>query len=330
MRIRRIFFEHEQYMLHSKGSDNPSSAKYYCPKCDYGCSTEWLLRQHFNTKKHRQPKCPHKMLKCPCGKEYRHIQSYRRHARKCPANELGSISSRVPAGDPVHIGTAPGSSGAPDEEKQELRDIIRTLVDQNRTILRENQKMQSVVREMLPKIGNNNTTFNLSVFLNETCKDAINLSEFVESLKLEAGDLDKTRELGYASGVASILVRGLQQLDIHRRPIHCSDLEREVLFVRDKDAWEEGEHGRGQLKAAISTLAQRQTGKIKEWEAENPDWNKTEEGTQRYIEMVRSVTDKGEGEREESKIISSIAREVDLGADSGRQILLTPPATPLD
>tara|TARA_B100002051_G_scaffold191136_1_gene181114 strand:- start:2362 stop:3171 length:810 start_codon:yes stop_codon:yes gene_type:complete len=268
------------------------------------------------------------MLKCPCGKEYRHVQSYRRHARRCAMGTLSDVQEAPDLPKGGSLG-GPADQGVQDGEKQELRDIIRTLVDQNRTILRENQKMQSVVREMLPKIGNNNTTFNLSVFLNETCKDAINLSEFVESLKLEAGDLDKTRELGYASGVASILVRGLQQLDIHRRPIHCSDVEREVLFVRDKDAWEEGAHGRGHLKAAISTLAQRQTGKIKEWEAENPDWNKTEEGTQRYIEMVRSVTDKGEGEREESKIISSIAREVDLGSDSGRTMLLIPPPSSL-
>ncbi len=211
-------------------------------------------------------------------------------------------------------GTASRASPETDDaEKQELRTIIRNLADQNRTILLENQKMQSVVREMLPKIGSNNTTFNLQVFLNEECKDAINLSEFVETLKLEAGDLDRTRELGYAGGVANILVRGLQQMDVHRRPIHCSDLQRQTLFVRDQDAWEQGEDGRGKLCGAISAVAHRQTGKIKEWEADNPDWNKTDEGTQRYIEMVRSITDGGEDGCADSKIISSIAKEVDIG-----------------
>ena len=102
-------------------------------------------------------------------------------------------------------------------------------------------------------------------------------------------------------------------MDVHRRPIHCSNLQQQTLFVRDHDAWEHGEGGKGKLKVAISTVAHRQTGKIKEWEAANPDWNKTNEGTQRYIEMVRSVTDGGEDGGANREIISSIAKEVDIG-----------------
>lgn len=283
---------------------------FYCAKCDYTCSTRFLFKQHLNTKKHK--------LRCACGRSYRHIQSYKRHAAKCPdAIELAQSAAQTEAPtDAVQPETSEDIAITPqsdDAEKKELRTIIRDLADQNRTILLENQKMQSVVRDMLPKIGSNNTTFNLQVFLNEKCKDAINLSEFVDTLELKAGDLDRTRKLGYAGGVANILVRGLQQMEVHRRPIHCSDLQHQTLFVRDQDAWEQGEDGRGKLKVAISTVAHRQTGKIKEWEAVNPDWNKTNEGTQRYIEMVRSVTDGGEDGGADSKIISSIAKEVEIG-----------------
>tara|TARA_Y100000389_G_C17424594_1_gene498796 strand:- start:39 stop:923 length:885 start_codon:yes stop_codon:yes gene_type:complete len=274
---------------------------FHCAKCDYTCATRFLFKQHVATKKHR--------LRCPCGRSYRHVQSYRRHAAKCST----AIQSASQADSQPEDGPDSPDADSGDAEKRELRSIIRNLADQNRTILLENQKMQSVVREMLPKIGSNNTTFNLQVFLNEECKDAINLSDFVDTLKLEAGDLDRTRELGYAGGVANILVRGLQQMDVHRRPIHCSDLQRQTLFVRDRDAWEQGEDGRGRLKVAISTVAHRQTGKIKDWEADNPNWNQTDEGTQRYIEMVRSVTDGGEDGGADSKIITSIAKEVDIG-----------------
>lgn len=276
---------------------------FHCEKCDYTCATKYLFKQHLSTKKHR--------LRCTCGKSYRHIQSYKRHAAKCAVARASDqrTSGISPNGEAGRAGSPPED----DAEKQELLTIIRNLADQNRTILMENKKMQSVVREMLPKIGSNNTTYNLQVFLNEKCKDAINLSEFVDTLKLEAGDLDRTRELGYAGGVANILVRGLQQLDVHLRPIHCSDVQRETLFVRERDAWEQGEDGRGKLQGAISTVAQRQTGKIKEWEAQNPDWNQSDEGTQRYIEVVRSVTDGGEDGGAESKIIASIAKEVDIG-----------------
>jgi hypothetical protein len=304
-------------MLLTGSKTEGGKQEYHCDKCDYTCSATFLFKQHLATKKHRLGK-PHIMLKCTCGREYRHVQSYRRHAKTCDG---------APRAGRVEPADADDRKSDPDDpEKVELRAIIKTLVDQNRTILLENQKMQSVVREMLPKIGSNNTTFNLQVFLNEKCKDAINLSEFVEGLKLEAGDLDKTRELGYAGGVADILVRGLRQMEIHRRPIHCSNVQRETLYVRDKDAWEHGEGGRGHLKAAISTVAQRQTGKINEWEAANPAWNRTDEGTQRYIQMVSSVTDKGEDGRPENEIIASVAREVEIGreVEMGSDLLPAP------
>ena len=312
--------------------------EFYCEKCDYKCSTKFLFKQHLSTKKHKGFDPAHIMLKCVCGRSYRHVQSYKRHLKSCKihTSHKNTISNdeiakgqsetkKIPfvgeARDTEIGATATEAALAEacskkviDDEKRELHTIIKGLMDQNRTIIQENQKMQSVVRDMLPKIGNNNTTFNLQVFLNEKCKDAINLSEFVESLKLETSDLEKTRELGYAGGVANILVRGLQQMEIHRRPIHCSDLQRETLFVRDKDVWEQGEDGRGHLQAAISTVAQRQTGKIKEWEAQNPGWNQTDEGTNRYIEMVRSLTDREEGGNTDREIIRSIAREVDIGA----------------
>ena len=290
--------------------NRPSNGRmeFYCAKCDYTCGTRFLFKQHLSTKKHK--------LRCACGRAYRHPQSYRRHAAKCEAAlELARQEkcTEIEVADSAPQELEPQLVRSDDAEKKELRTIIRDLADQNRTILLENQKMQSVVREMLPKIGNNNTTFNLQVFLNEKCKDAINLSDFVETLELKAGDLDRTRELGYAGGVANILVRGLQQMDVHRRPIHCSNLQQQTLFVRDHDAWEHGEGGKGKLKVAISTVAHRQTGKIKEWEAANPDWNKSTEGTQRYIEMVRSVTDGGEDGGANKEIISSIAKEVDIG-----------------
>ena len=299
-------------------SHGKADGELYCAKCDYRCSKPWLFKQHRATKKHKQAPGEHIMLKCECGKQYRHVQSYKRHAKSCPfvitqtTYPPDSTKAGMAASD-VHA-VAPAQTAAPtsDSEKSELRNIISTLMSQNQTILQENRNMQSMMREMLPKIGSNNTTFNLQVFLNEECKDAINLSDFVDGLKLDAGDLDKTRRLGYAGGVASILVRGLKDMEVHRRPIHCSDLHRQTLYVRDSNAWEKGEHGRGRLKKAISDVAKRQTGHIKKGEAENPDWNKSDEGTQQYIEMVRGVTDPGDEVCAESEIISSIAKEVAL------------------
>ena len=319
-----------------------------CHICDYTCSSNFLMKQHLGTRKHRLAANPHIMLadarspnpvsnnqgpkqaqrtgtakqpeksfKCACGRPYRHSQSYRRHAKTCPIaagleppTEPGAEAAPATQQEAGHIvgGQAQTAAGA----EAELREIIRSLVDQNKRVLEENRNMQEVVKEMLPRIGNNNTTFNLQVFLDETCKDAVNLSEFVAGLQLGPSELEMTRRLGFAGGVADIFVRGLRAIDLHRRPIHCSNLSREVLHVRDNDRWATQVDAKPRLEAAISAVARRQTSHIKAWEARFPDWNKTEEGTQRYISMVRSVTDQDQAGAGRA-IINEIAKEVVIG-----------------
>lgn len=281
-------------------ADGKDDHRFYCDKCDYRCSKVFLFKQHCSTKKHLKKECSKKLTEnmqehiCSCGKGYKHIQSYNRHVKGC---EKALVSREV------------------DKEKEELRGMIATLVSQNQNMLLENKEMRDMVKDMIPKIGNNNTTitnkFNLQFFLNEQCKDAINLTDFVETLKLELADLDETRQNGYISGITNIFVRGLRQLDLHKRPIHCSDFKREVLYVKDNDTWERDNEDKRIMKQAINTVAKRQIDKIKEWESNNPDWNRSDEGTQQYIEMVRNVTDTGDDpERSDNKIIRTIAKEV--------------------
>jgi len=199
-------------------------------------------------------------------------------------------------------------------DNAELKNMITTLITQNNNILSENKEMVGLVKEMIPKIGNNNTTinnkFNMQFFLNERCKDAINMTEFVDTLHLEMDDLDKTCQNGYISGIANIFVKGLKQLELHQRPIHCSDLKREVLYVKDNDTWERDNEEKT-IKKAINVVAKKQVDKIKEWEQNNPDWTSTENRTKEYIEMVRNVTNTGGDDgKSDNKIIKTIAKEV--------------------
>lgn len=278
--------------------------KYYCEKCDYSCDKIFLYKQHCKTKKHTKTQCS-KMLKkyanfykCKCGRKYQHIQSYNRHKKTCESscNIILDVQEK-------------------DQEKADLRGMISTLITQNQTMLMENKEMRELVKDMIPKIGNNNNTtinkFNLQVFLNEQCKDAINLSDFVETLRLELDDLDTTRQNGYVSGITSIFVRGLRELELHKRPIHCSDLKREVLYVKDNDSWEKDSDNKKKMKQAITTLAKRQIDIIKEWEANNSNWNSTEKGTQEYVDMVHHVTNCSET-MNDNKIIKTIAKEVTI------------------
>jgi hypothetical protein len=280
-------------ICHSNPSNN--NFKFFCEKCDYGCNKLFLFNQHKKTKKHQNEKCSKMLIenmqhhKCSCGRIYKHVQSYNRHIKQCTQY----IASNM------------------DKEKNELKGIITTLITQNQNMLLENQEMREMVKGMIPKIGNNNTTinnkFNLQFFLNEECKDAINLTDFVKTLQLELDDLDKTRKNGYVSGITNIFVRGLKELELHKRPIHCSDLKREVLYVKDNDTWEKDNNEKQIMKQAINTVAKKQIDIIKEWEASNPNWNSTEAGTKMYIDMVKNVTDTSDSE---NKIIKTIAKEV--------------------
>ena len=289
------------------------SHKYYskqCKICDYLASSKFLWEQHCKTKKHQKREmlinahdqkkqnstlilhyCNH------CGKGYSHIQSLNRHKKICAQQNL-IIKEKNNTSD-ISV----------------LDEMFKALLKHSERMLTENQEMREMVKEMLPKIGNNNTTinnkFNLQVFLNEECKDAINLTDFIDTLTLELSDLDETRQNGYVSGMTNIFVRGLKQLDLCKRPIHCSDIKREILYIKDNDTWEKDSEEKDKLKEAINKVAKKQIDQIKDWEADNPNWNKTDKGKNNYIEMVKNVTNNGTIEdNTDNRIIKTIAKEV--------------------
>lgn len=304
-------FKHIMLKKICKKNDGKATKSYYCESCDYKCSTKFLYNQHLSTKKHKKTE----MLKnaqenmqkhtCSCGREYSHVQSYKRHLKNCEHQKNENVIIKKNENQIIE------ESG--DSEKDELRSMVKQLIMQNQNMLMENKEMREMVGEMIPKIGNNNTTiqnkFSLQIFLNETCKDAINLTDFVNTLDLELDDLDNTRRHGFINGITDIFVKGLKQLELNKRPIHCSDLKREVLYVKDNDTWGR-DNNKNNMKQAISDVAKKQIDKIKEWEAKHPNWNATDAGTTQYIEMIRNVTNSDDEENPENKIIKTIAKEV--------------------
>ena len=283
--------------------------KFYCEKCDYSCNKKFLFDQHLRTKKHRNSECS-KMLKkicapvfsCACGRTYKHEQSLKRHQAKCAEH---SASSR------------PNAS----TECAQLRSMVASLLEHNQKVISENSEMRDLVRDMLPKMGTGTTTinnrFNINVFLHEECKNAVNLTDFVKELPIDGDALSLTQKDGYAAGIANIFLRGLRSLDMHLRPIHCSDTKREILYVKDNNTWEKGENGQAKMRDAISTITRKQISKIKHWEEEHPGWRQTDGGSQDYVHLVQSVTGppKSSAIQEHNKIIRTIAKEVKIGRD---------------
>ena len=312
-----------------------NSKKYICKSCDYSCSRLFLWKQHLNTKKHEKKSSMEQNAQkyenmpaciCVCSKTYKHVQSYRRHIKTCEKyRENNAQENSVQENDvqknieitwrvkkvmreDMEENKKRENEIVTKNENEDLRNMISTLIKQNQSILLENTEMREILKDVIPKIGNTtiNNKFNLHIFLNEQCKDAINLTDFIETLALKNVDLQDACQNDYVSGISNIIIRGLKDLDTYKRPIHCTDMKREILYIKDNDEWEKDSESKDKMKSAISNVAQKQVEKIKVWEKDNPDWKNSKDGEERYIDMVSNLST----EQDTNRIIKTIAKEV--------------------
>jgi hypothetical protein len=191
-------------------------------------------------------------------------------------------------------------------------------------LLKDNEEIRQILKDVIPRIGNNtiinnnnNTTnnntmnnFNLNVFLNEQCKDALNISEFVESLKITFEDLLYSKKNGLVEGISNVMIRGLKELDIYKRPIHCTDRKRETMYIKDREKWEKDDT-REIMKNTIEKIADKERNALQLWTEENPDWIETERKQIEYLTMLRNISEPIEDdEKNGKKIIRAVSREV--------------------
>lgn len=160
---------------------------------------------------------------------------------------------------------------------------------------------------------NNNTNVNMMLFLDNYCKDAVSINQFVEGLEIQVEDLLHTKDKGIIQGISNIFINALKDMDIYKRPIHCSDLKRSTIFIKDDETWTKGKQSREKLSTAIKHISQMQLKLIPEWEATyGQDLNKDDMDEQ-YAKLVKKATTYIEpNSKEEDKIIKSIAKEVAL------------------
>jgi hypothetical protein len=193
------------------------------------------------------------------------------------------------------------------------------LIEQNGK-LQEQLVSLSKEKNIVNNIVNNTNNFNLNIFLNEKCKDALNISDFIQSLKITLDDLMYTKNKGLVEGITNVMIRGLRQLDVYKRPIHCTDTKRETMYIKDCEKWEKDDN-HDKIKNTIVKIANKERNMISAWVDENPDWFDTEATQIEYLTMVRNVCEPIENdERCEKKIIRNISREVFL--DKTNQKLL--------
>jgi hypothetical protein len=190
-------------------------------------------------------------------------------------------------------------------------EMIMKLIEQNGK-LQEQLVSLSKEKNIVNNIVNNTNNFNLNIFLNEKCKDALNISDFIQSLKITLDDLMYTKNKGLVEGITNVMIRGLRQLDVYKRPIHCTDTKRETMYIKDCEKWEKDDN-HDKIKNTIVKIANKERNMISAWVDENPDWFDTEATQLEYLTMVRNVCEPIENDEKcEKKIIRNISREVFL------------------
>ena len=293
---------------------------YECKTCHFKCSKRSNFNEHLFTSKHQnRTKLNEKTaISCQtiyackkCNKLYKARNSLWYHEKKCTQKD--AISN-----------TDISSSVYPDMES--LTKLFMNNIKENQEFQKQiitAIKDTSVITNNTNNTHNNNTInnnkFNLNVFLNETCKDALNISDFVNSLQLQIQDLENTGEYGFTEGISRIFMRGLKELDIYKRPIHCSDLKRETIHVKSENKWEKEGSDRATLKKAIKQIANKNICMIPEWKKANPGCEKYDSRkNDKYLKLVvesMGPTDEKDEEKEFNKIIRFVAKETVIDKD---------------
>ena len=263
---------------------------FYCEKCNFKCCKKGDWTRHLMTLKHKRLNILHPLhqtiWRCEtCGKEYKHQTSLSKHKNKC----IKTIEENQ---DPQY-------------QNESMNDLINKC---NKLIT----DMANIPEKSSTTVNN----FNLNVFLNDKCKDAINISDFLSSLQIQLQDLNYIKEAGFSTGVSAIILNELKDLDEDKRPLHCCDGKRDVIYFKDEGEWARDNVDKTKMKETIGKVVTKCAQNIKEWEDENPSCLVV--GTKEnddYCELVKNTLGSAEEkarEREINKIIRAVTNEVHI------------------
>jgi hypothetical protein len=308
--------------LKDNKDNKKSSKKFHCITCDYITSRESQFIRHLSTDKHRRitednKKVPQQtqnfvcqnsseehVFSCVCGNTYLHKSGLSKHKKKCPKLLTTFVSLKNnQTNEELFMSIL--------KDNQEFKQL---LIEQNATIMELATKNTTVIN------NTNSNHFNLQMFLNVHCKDALNINEFVDSLKPTIEDLETTGRLGYVEGISNIFLNGLKGLDINRRPLHCSDQKRATIYIKNNDIWEKENDSRDLLKQAIRDVASKNMKQIFVWQKENPDcFSSSSKKNDQYLRIVSNSMNGltvEETQQNYDKIITKIAKEVTINKDN--------------
>lgn len=285
-------------MTYKKGSK--SSTTFKCECCDYITVRKSQYDRHLLTAKHKIFTNTYEVVpksskySCECGKDYKHRQSLYAHKKKCLSENIVTIST---LSEPT----------------------IEYLLKENMEMKKDSMEMKQMIMEMMGKTGNttNNITnnnqqnnqFNINMFLNETCKNAINFSDFIERIEISHDDLDNNAQLGFVNGITKILMDNLKLLTLHERPIHCTDVKRETMYIKDENKWNK-DHSVEILENAIQEVSRKSIQSLSQWKKSNPEYKDMDsEFSKKCIPMQQNSMGLCNKSSFYPKIIHNLAKE---------------------
>ena len=316
---------------------------YMCLACKYSTNNRYDYNKHAKRVKHARMTCAfnERVLggysvaalsskECVCGKTFKERTGLWRHKKKCDTFAQCFLEKGDETGDVEkekdHSGNQSIEMDTQSSEK--LSSAIMTLIKQNQDLQKQLIEIAKEGKQIIHNSTTNNNTnntnhFNLQVFLNETCKDALNMVDFVKLMRIDLSDLEEIGRLGYSDGVSRIFVNGLKELDARKRPIHCSDFKREILYIKEDNVWERDTDEKTLIKQAIRYVEHKNIVQIPVWVKAHPDCiRSSNKDNTKYLTMICESTggqDQSQLENNLNKIIRNIAREVviDKNAYSG-------------
>jgi hypothetical protein len=287
-----------------------STHLFHCEKCAFSCVRKPDWNRHLTTAKHFKlinvnvslMEKAQKFICEICQKEYKSNVGLWKHKKIC-------------------------------KPAKEDKDVINLLINENKELINENKDFKNLILEMMKnntelqkqmldvcKHSNNNIThnnshnktFNMQFFLNEQCKDAMNITDFIDSFQLQFSDLERVGELGYVDGISDIIIKKLNEMDVYKRPIHCSDTKRDIMYVRAENVWEKETNGHDRLRLFIKQITHKNIKLIPLWAETHPQAKDHEHPlNDNYLSMVsQAMGGRGNLEESENKIIKRIAKTV--------------------
>ena len=277
--------------MDSKMDSENNVYKYVCEKCNFKTCNKYNFSKHNLSLKHKRQemdskKCE-KMYYCNCGKKYKYDTGLYKHKKKCQ-------------GEKKEENTIIQS-----DNKDDMKDLVFKLIN-------ENQELRKTITEMIPKMGNNNNNlkqkFNINVFLNEKCKDALSMDEFIDKIEISMKNLLTTKEKGQTQGITNIIMENMNKLSLYERPMHCTDKKRETLYVKNNE-WEKDDN-KEHINKALKKVESKQLKNLNVWLDEHPNYMNNSLEQEEFAKLMSECGKSVDDDRE--KIIKKLCDNVYL------------------